>query len=215
MRTSTLNIVRFVMWCCLALFHKRETQESLKGRSQHSVNTERYFSLFLPVSAGFPYSRVLAGWRLRKGGPEGTFQLSSFLGFLWREVLSQISSLCPTKSGMNTARWCIFCSWPWGSPSYTASLGSQKRKATDRELYNSSPGMKTVSAGKSLQVSFSCFLSWWLKSAKHILPSIFYLHLNRWYVMTSPIVPSLSWTNFAASLLYPEGRHQGTWVSSM
>lgn len=116
MRTSMLNTAMFVTQCCLALFHKRETQESLKGRSQHSVNTERYFFLFLPVCAGFPYSRVLAGWCLRKGGPEGMFQLSSFLGFLWREVLSQISSLCPTESGMNTARWCIFCSWPWGSP---------------------------------------------------------------------------------------------------
>jgi len=96
---------------------------------------------------------------LHKGGPENTLQLSSFLGFLWGEVLSQMSSLCPTKPGMSTARWSIFCSWPWGDPFYTASLGSQKEKATDRELYNSSPGMKTVSAGKSLQVRFSCFLS--------------------------------------------------------
>lgn len=51
MRTSMLNTVRSVMRCCLALFHKRETQESLKGRSQHSVNTGRYFSLFLPAYA--------------------------------------------------------------------------------------------------------------------------------------------------------------------
>lgn len=158
-------IVSSRVWCT-AHFHRRGSQASPNDTMQHTIKeAEVFFSLFPYANLCRLHSPVWAEHWLGDAQPTVDATAGSCPKFLKAPVgQGPFSGVLPSAQQNLNPAWLdgVFSiTGLWEAFSFSPRPDSQKLKATEGELSNHSPRMKTHSPGKNLQVSFTCPLWWW------------------------------------------------------